>query len=67
MKAFHSIVWKLGRNPVEREFGAFTDLPEVITYAEGRVSQIRKNLPGSEPDCFDVYDAIGRLVAIRNI
>jgi hypothetical protein len=67
MQGFHSIVWKQGRSPVEREVSDFKKLPEVIAAAEGRVSQIRKILPGTEIDGFDVYDAIGRLVAVRKI
>ena len=67
MQGFHSIVWKLGQSPVERETSDFTKLPDVIAGAEKRVSQIRKNFPGREPDGFDVYDAIGKLVAIRKI
>ncbi len=67
MQGFHSIVWKQGRSPVEREVSDFTMLSDVIAGAEKRVSQIRKNFPGREPDGFDVYDAIGRLVAVRKI
>ncbi len=67
MQAFHSIVWRQGRSPVEREVSALKNLSEVIASAESRAGQIRKRFPGKEPDGFDVYDAIGRLVAIRNI
>ena len=67
MQGFHSIVWKQGRSPVEREASDFKKLSDVIAGAESRVSQIRKNFPGMELDGFDVYDAIGRLVASRKI
>ena len=67
MQAFHSIVWKQGQSPFEREVSALTKLSEVIASAESRASQIRKNFPDRELDGFDVYDAIGRLVAIRKI
>ena len=67
MQAFHSIVWKQGRSPFEREVSALTKLSEVIASAESRASQIRKNFPDRELDGFDVYDAIGRLVAIRKV
>ena len=65
--AFHSIVWTLGRSPIEREVSALKSLAEVIASAESRSGQIRKSFPGREPDGFDVYDAVGRLVAIRKI
>jgi hypothetical protein len=67
MHAFHSIVWKQGRLPFERETSALTSLSEVIAHAESRASQVRKNFPDRELDGFDVYDAIGRLVAIRQV
>jgi hypothetical protein len=67
MQGPHFIVWKQGRWPVERETSDFTKLPEVIAGAEKRVSQIRKNFPGRELDGFDVYDALGQLVAVQKI
>jgi hypothetical protein len=67
MQGFHSIVWKQGRSPVEREVSDFKELSDVIAAAENRVSQIRKNFPGMEIDGFDVYDAAGRLVAAQKI
>ena len=67
MQAFHSIVWRQGRSPVEREVSALKNLSEVIASAESRAGEICKRFPGKEPDGFDVYDAIGRLVAIRKI
>jgi len=63
----HSIVWKQGRSVIERETSALKDLSDVIASAEIRVSQIRKNFPSRIVDGFDVYDAIGRLVAIHKI
>lgn len=63
----HSIIWKEGGVAVERETSALTNLSEVIANAENRVSQVQKNFPGRNLDGFDVYDAIGRLVAIRKI
>jgi hypothetical protein len=56
MQGFHSIVWKQGRSPVEREVSAFKTLSEVIAGAESRASQVRKNFPGMELDSFDVYE-----------
>jgi len=50
-----------------REVSALTKLSEVIASAESRASQIRKNFPDRALDGFDIYDAIGRLVAIRKI
>ncbi|MGA7325789.1 MAG: hypothetical protein WBX25_15200 [Rhodomicrobium sp.] len=67
MQAFHSIVWTLGRSPVQREVSALKGLSEVIASAQSRVGQVRKSFPDREPDGFDVYDAVGRLVAIRKI
>jgi hypothetical protein len=61
----HSIVWKQGQLLIERETSALKKLSEVSASAESGVSQIRKNSPGRVPGGFDVYDAIGRLVAIR--
>jgi hypothetical protein len=63
----HSIVWKQGRLPIERETSALATLSEVIASAESRVGQIGKRFPDRTLDGFDVYDAIGRLVAIQKI
>ncbi len=63
----HSIVWKQGRVVVERETTTLTKLSEVIASAESQIGRVQKNHPGRVLDGFDVYDAIGRLVAIRKI
>jgi hypothetical protein len=52
---------------VERETTTLAKLSDVIASAESQVSRIQKNHPGSVLDGIDVYDAIGRLVAIRKI
>jgi hypothetical protein len=63
----HSIVWKQGRLPIERETSALAKLSEVITNAQSRASDIRKRFPDRTLDGFDVYDAVGRLVAVQKI
>jgi hypothetical protein len=63
----HSIVWKQGRLPIERETSALAKLSEVITSAESRANDIRKRFPDRTLDGFDVYDAVGRLVAVQKI
>jgi hypothetical protein len=67
MQVFHSVVWKQGRLPIHRETSAFATLAEVIAGAESRTRQIQTNFPGRELDGFDVYDAVGRLVAVQKI
>jgi hypothetical protein len=67
MQAFHVVVWKQGRLPIHRETSAVATLAEAIAGAEGRTGQIQKNFPDRELDGYDVYDAIGRLVAVQKI